>query len=124
MAPYFCHIHNGLYEAAEGKEGCQAAECIRYRSIDVPPDVRRMAHPDVPGGFNEAGRSSQYKFQKGFDPGLEAYGEARKEGLRPKHTSVAAVKKAQDEVRSQQRALKKLSKVADVSELKTLPGVK
>lgn len=122
--PYFCHVHNGLYESVDGLEGCQHESCLAFRRKEVPADIRRMAHPDVPGGFNEAGRNSQYKFQKGFDPGLEAYGKARKEGLRPKHTSVAAVKAAQDEVRSQQRALKKLSKVADVSELNTLPGVK
>lgn len=124
MAPYFCHIHNGLYETIDGLEGCQHDTCLRFRRKEVPADVRRMANPDVPGGFNEAGRSGQYQFQKGFDPGLEAYGKARAEGLRPKHTTTGAVREAQEDVRSQQRALKKLEKVADVSELRTLPGVK
>ena len=105
-------------------KGCQHEQCIKFRAVDIPADSRRMAHPDVPGGFNETGRSRQYKFQRGFDPGLEAYRKARGEGLRPKHTSVKAVHAAQEEVKSQQRAVDKLKNVADVSELKTLPGVK
>ncbi len=62
----------------------------------------------VPGGHNYEQSSEQYKFQATFDKGLDAYKGARDEGLRPKQSTVKAVDAAQKEVKSHQRALKKL----------------
>jgi len=118
--PYFCHIHNGLYVAGpDGAEGCHEATCVAFRDVDVPP--LGVMTGTVPGGHNDTYGSSQYKFQANFDKGLDAYKEARGEGLAPKGTSVAAVEKARAEVKSQERALKKLG--MDSSELKTVAGV-
>lgn len=108
-------------EVPHQRWSCQSDICRKY--AEMPDRPVQVSYPDVPGAHNESRRSSQYKFQKEFGPGLDAYAKARKEGLRPGKTTVGAVRKAQEDVRSQKRALKKLSKVADVSELKTLPGV-
>ena len=62
----------------------------------------------VPGGHNYDQASEQYKFQAGFDKGLDAYKKARGEGLRPSASTTQAVDKAHKEVKSHQRALKKL----------------
>ena len=77
----------------------------------------------VPGGFNDSRGDAKYDFQKNFDKGLDQYKAARDEGLRPKATTVEAVREAQDTVRSHKRAIKKIKKIGDVSELKVAPGV-
>ena len=74
----------------------------------------------VPGGHNEAA-SAQYRYQAGFDKGLDAYKAARAEGLAPKATTVSAVDAARRQVKSQERALKKMGMRKD--ELKTVAGV-
>ena len=83
--------------------------------------VPRLYVGTVPGGFND---SKAMQFHRNFDKGMYEYEKARKEGLQPKATTVDAVQQEHNRARSQKRALKKLSKVADVSELKTIPGVK
>ena len=75
----------------------------------------------VPGGHNDTHGSAQYKHQANFDKGLDAYKQARGEGLAPAATTVAAVEKARKQVKSQERALKKMGLKAD--EIKTVAGV-
>ena len=78
----------------------------------------------IPGGFKDTRGDARYDFQKNFDKGLDAYKKARDEGLAPKATSVAAVEASHREVKSQQRALKKLKKMGvDGSELAVAKGV-
>lgn len=98
---------------------CQSDVCRRYAEMESRPVGPFFK--DVPGGHNESRRKDS--FHRNFDSDMDAYEKARKEGLRPKATSKAAVVEAQEQVRSHKRALDKLSKVADVSELKTVPGV-
>lgn len=74
----------------------------------------------VPGGHND---SARHQFHREFDRGMYAYEKARKEGLQPSATTVAAVEAEHKAVRSQQRALKKLAKHDDVTEVSTRPGV-
>ncbi len=124
MAPYFCHIHNGLYVYADGLDGCQEDSCVRFRSLEVPPDIRRMANPDVPGGYNEKHRDATYKMKKDFEPGINAYRKAKAEGIQPDGTTTKKVEEAYDRVRTHQRAVDKLKKTGtDVSSLKSVAGV-
>ncbi len=105
--PYFCHVGSHLYITdKEQSDGCAHPACISFSKVDVPP-VGIMVGT-VPGGHNDTHSTEQYKFQAGFDKGLDAYKKARGEGLRPKASTVDAVGKAQREVKSHQRALKKL----------------
>jgi hypothetical protein len=73
----------------------------------------------VPGGFND----SKDRFHRTFDKGLDAYEKARKEGLEPSATTVDAVRREEQDVASQQRAVEKLRKVTDVEGVKVKPGV-
>lgn len=75
----------------------------------------------VPGGAND---TKEYRFHKDFDKGMNEYAKARDEGLQPKHSTLDAVKDEHKKVKSQQRALKKLSKVADTDGIPTAPGVR
>lgn len=74
----------------------------------------------VPGGYNDTNGS---QFHRNFDKGMYAYEKARKEGLEPKATTVEAVREAEKQVASQQKAVKKLKKVGDVEGLKVASGV-
>ena len=90
---------------------------LMHRSRCAPCSAKAWADRDsigaitdgvVPGGHNYDQSSEQYKFQATFDKGLDAYKKARDEGLRPDASTVQAVDKAHKEVKSHQRALKKL----------------
>lgn len=114
--PFFCHIHNGLYVKEEGVEGCQHEKCQKYREIQVPPVG--VVTAVVPGGAND---TPTYRFHKDFDKGLDKYATARKNGLEPRSTTVAAVDAAEREAASQRRALKKLEKMGvEANEVKTV----
>ena len=117
MAPYFCHVHNGLYVKGDD-EGCQHDACLRFRNLDVPPVG--VVTAVVPGGAND---TEAYRFHKDFDKGLDKYAEAKRNGLQPKGTTVRAVEAAKAEVASHERALKKLRKYQDVDGIKTVSGV-
>lgn len=120
--PYYCYIHNGLYISLPDTEGCQAATCLEWADIVVPPLGVMVG--TVPGGHNDTHGSAQYKFQSGFDSGLEAYKSARDEGLQPKKTTVEAVRASQEQVRSHTRGLKKAKKMGiDVTQLSVAKGV-
>ena len=70
----------------------------------------------VPGGHND---TRAYRFHKDFDKGMDEYAKARKNGLEPNASTLEAVNKAKSEALSEERALKKLSKVADTEGMKT-----
>lgn len=106
--PYFCHVGNHLYVVGP-VEGCHDPGCLEFKELDVPPLGIMVG--SVPGGFNDSNASKQYKYQSQFDKGLDAYREARDEGLKPKATTVGAVKAARKEVASHKRGLKKLKKM-------------
>lgn len=97
-------------------------ECAEHRQLAWEDhSVPRIYVGTVPGGYNDSGAN---RFHRSFDEGMYEYEKARKEGLQPKATTVDAVRAEQNRVKSHERALKKLSKVADVSELSAAPGVK
>ena len=121
MSPYYCHVGNHLYVSGPA-EGCHDPACAAFRDVDVPP--LGLLASTVEGGYNDSRGDVRYDFQKGFDKGLDAYAGARKEGLKPKSTTVAGVEAAQREVKSHQRGINKLRKAGvDTSELKTAAGV-
>ena len=37
MAPYICHIHNGLYNSSPDSEGCQDEYCVELANKEVRP---------------------------------------------------------------------------------------
>jgi hypothetical protein len=121
MAPYFCHTHNGLYQASDTEEGCQDEECIRFRALDIPP--LGMMPATVPGGAND---TESYRFKKNFDRGLDEYREARRHGIQPKSTLHGAVEEAEKQVYDQAEALHTLETKyeADTSKLPTAKGVR
>jgi len=121
--PYFCHVGNHLYVTdPDGAEGCHEPSCVDFRNKDVPPLGVLLG--TVPGGHNDTHAGAKYKFQSGFDKGLDAYRGARDEGLSPKSTTVEAVEASHREVKSQKRALEKMKKMGmDTSTVKTAKGV-
>ncbi len=119
--PYYCHVGAHLYVSGK-EEGCHHASCLAFREVVIPP--LGLLASTVPGAFNDSRGDVQYDYHKKFDKGLDAYKKARGEGLQPKATTVDAVEASHREVKSHQRAIKKLKKWgADPSELKTAKGV-
>ena len=109
-------------EAHHSSWECQSDICRQY--AEMPHREVKLAFKPVPGGYDEANRSNDYKFRQDFDPGIEAYKKARAEGLKPKGTTTKKVKEAYETVKSQERALKKAKKMGMETEtLKTVPGV-
>jgi len=108
-----CYISNHPYDYDEERGGCR---CIaRFDDYEMP-DVPLFG--TVPGGAND---TKEYRFHMDFDKGLDKYAAARRNGLAPKATTVAAVEQAEAQVASQERALKKLG--GNSEGLKTVPGV-
>lgn len=116
------HVHGADYPNDKGWEwGISCDVCFKGRGFDL--QTAPMVGT-IPGGHNDTHGSSRYQFQKGFDKGLDGYKEARDEGLQPKATTVEAVEKARAEVKSQERAIKKLKLDRDDrAQLKTAAGV-
>lgn len=115
MSPYFCHISNHLYDPCGDCDGC-----VCVHAFDNTPEPTTPLFGTVPGGFND---TQANRFHRDFDKGMYAYEKARKEGLQPKATTLDAVEEAQRSVKSSSRAVKKLSKIGDVSGLKVPAGV-
>jgi hypothetical protein len=108
-----CYISNHPYDYDEERDGCR---CIaRYDDYEMP---KIPLFGTVPGGAND---TPEYRFHMDFDKGMNKYSKARKDGLKPKATTAQAVEKAEREVASQERALKKLGGAGE--HLKTAPGV-
>ncbi len=119
--PLYCYVGNHTYVSGP-VEGCHDPACAAFRDVDVPP--LGLLASTVQGAFNDSRGDVKYDYHKKFDKGLDAYAGARKEGLQPKATTVAAVEAAQKEVKSQERGLKRLRKAgADTTELKKAAGV-
>ena len=91
---------------------CDTCRAEGWRNHRAP----RLYLTTVPGAHND---SRAYRFHKDFDKGMDEYRKARDEGLTPDSTTLDAVNKAKAEALSEKKALKKLSKVADVDNLKT-----
>ncbi len=108
-----CHIGNHPYAYSEELDGC---ECIaRFQDYDMP---KTPLFGVVPGGSKD---TPDFRFHNDFDKGVNSYAKARGEGLAPKSTTVAGVEAAHREVRSQERALKKMGGAGE--ELRHVSGV-
>ena len=108
-----CHLSNHPYTYSEELEGC---ECIvKWQDYEMP-DTPMFG--TVPGGSKD---TEDFRFHMDFDKGMNSYAKARGEGLAPKSTTVAGVEAAHREVKSQERALRKLGGAGE--ELKRASGV-
>lgn len=107
-----CHLSN--HPRKECECGCGGCECVHKWDDYEPPAMPLFT--TVPGGHND---TAAYRAHMDFDKGLDAYAEARSNGLEPNATTLEAVNKAKAEALSEKRALKKLSKVADTEGMKT-----
>ena len=106
------------------KHAAACTKCNAKRKEEHTPQYLLIG--TVPGAHNDSRGDAQYNFQKNFDKGIDAYKKAKGEGLQPKATTVEAVDAAHKEVKSQQRALKKLGLHKDPDakkELRLAPGV-
>lgn len=77
----------------------------------------------VPGGSKD---TEEYRWHMEFDKDMDSYASAVKEGLEPETVNQSGVKKARNQVKSHQRALKKLGISAqDAKDLgiRLAPGV-
>ena len=108
-----CYISNHPYDYDAERDGCA---CTARFDDYVMPDVPLFG--TVPGGAND---TRDYRFHMDFDKGMDKYAAARRNGLQPKSTTIAAVEQAEAQVASQERALKKLGGAAEG--VKTAPGV-
>jgi len=106
--PLFCYVGNHPYLTGP-EDGCHEPTCLQFKELDVPPLGPMIG--TVPGGHNDTNGSRQYKYQSQFDKGLDAYKEAKDEGIQPAATTVAAVEAAREQVASHKRGLKKLKKM-------------
>lgn len=86
--PYFCHVHNGLYESIEGEEGCQSEPCVALRAKKMAP---MLVFGSVPGG-TRAASVAKLESQK-FHQDMDAYKRAVDNGLNPEMVSKEAVEK-------------------------------
>lgn len=88
MAPYICHIHNGLYESVEDMEGCQSTYCVSLRELDLP---ERM---NVAGfGGSDKQKISRHD-SKQFHKDMYAYKEAHDQGVSPDQVTAKAAESA------------------------------
>lgn len=92
MAPYFCHIHNGLYiESDDGAEGCHHEKCVEFREMPGPPP--RIIFGAVPGGTTKASMAKQNSVK--FHEDMYAFEDAAKQGLKPRKVSKKAAFEAE-----------------------------
>lgn len=84
--------------------------------------VPRIYVGTVPGGHNET-HDAQYRYQSQFDKRIDEYRKAKADGVQPVNSTLKGIKKGYERVKSQQRAITKLKKQGDVSNLKVAPGV-
>lgn len=119
--PLMCYVHQGTYVNGP-EDGCHHPSCLEHRARPMP-NVR-LTFPDVPGGASGSGRTADYNFRKGFDKGVNEYKKAKDEGLQPATSTVGGVERERQSVASQRRALKKLGKHMDTSELPVKQGVR
>lgn len=110
------HVH----EDETWNWGINCDDCYAGRGFELQ---RAPMVGTIPGGHNDVHGSAQYKFQRDFDPGLEAYEKARGEGLSPKATTVKAVEEAHAEVKSHERGVKKLRDMGVEEPLPVAAGV-
>jgi hypothetical protein len=97
-------------------DGCEEVMAlVRASKSNRPPLVGV-----VPGGAND---TEEFRFHMDFDKGMDAYTKAKKEGLQPKRSDLSAVKAAQDQVRSQEKAAKILKNETDLDGLNFAKGV-
>jgi hypothetical protein len=108
-----CHISDHPYDYDPERDGCR---CGAQFDDYVMPKVPLVG--TVPGGAND---TADYRFHMDFDKGMDRYVAARRNGLAPAATTVAAVEQAEAQAASQQRALKKLGGAGE--QLKVAPGV-
>jgi hypothetical protein len=76
----------------------------------------------VPGGSKD---NKEFRFHMDFDKDMNAYRDARAEGLQPEQISQKAVRKAQAQVKSHEAALRDSKKVGIEfpENVKVAPGV-
>jgi len=111
-----CYTHGGPRVLVDGADGCQHEVCVKLRGLEFSGPVFGV----VPGGHNDAN-----SYRRKQEKGLQEYAAARKAGLQPRSTEPGSVAKLEQEMESQQRALKKLEAMGnDTSSLKVHKGVR
>ena len=87
--PYFCYIHNGLYEASPSLEGCQDVQCRMFAEKEVRPAGIHMAR----FGGSESTRISRHN-SKQFHKDMYAYKDAVDQGVDPEMVTAKAAETA------------------------------
>ena len=85
MAPYFCHIHNGLYVSDENIDGCQHEQCIMFRNLDLKPSM-----PTIVGFAGSDAQKAARAHSNQFHNDMNDYAYARKQGVEPEQVSSKA----------------------------------
>ena len=110
--------HEGVWRLGATCGDCaQRAADNRARVWSRPPYVGV-----VPGGSKD---SAEHRMHMDFDKDMNAYRDAKAEGLQPDHISQESVAKAQRRVKSQEAALRNAHKVGIEfpENVKLTPGV-
>lgn len=74
----------------------------------------------VPGASKD---TPEVQWRRDFDPGLDAYLTARKEGIQPDQSDLKSVDAAHKRIKSQEAALRAIKKFSDIDGIKTTAGV-
>ena len=78
--PYLCYIHNGLYQP--GVDGCAHVKCVKHRAAPEPQRFIVFA-----GGATTFVKAAH---QKQFEGDMDAYREARRQGVAPEQVTKKA----------------------------------
>jgi hypothetical protein len=108
--------HPDEYRAGATCKDCQTAYVNNRKRVYMGSPMIGV----VPGGSKD---TEPYRWHMDFDKGLNAYKKARNEGLQPKSSDLKGVAHAHRQVKSQEKALKKIKNFSDIDGIKTAPGV-
>ena len=115
--------HLGERHPKTWKGGATCDSC-QANSTQARADVWRGSPliGTVPGGSKD---TAEHRMHMDFDKDMDAYSDAKAEGLQPTSTTRAGVKKAQAQVKSHEAALRDASKVGIEfpENIKVAPGV-
>ncbi len=94
------------HDPTDWKHCTACAECNTIRKDGWVPQTVMVG--TVPGGSRD---TPEFRMHMDWDKDLNAYRDAKAEGLQPKQTTAKAVRAAQVEVKSHEAALRDASKV-------------
>ncbi len=106
------------HDSKDWKHSAGCETCKKERKDGWVPQIIYVGI--VPGGSKD---TAEVKWRRDFGPGLDAYKQARDEGLQPDHSDLKSVEMAHKRVKSQEQAIRKIKNYADIDGLKTTPGV-